>query len=353
DVGGALAVRELDLTNCVEVDVQQLLPLIAECKELQRLQCAACAIPPSDVIRLATQQLPLLDEVEFSCLVRRDILEAQNNHSNLPVHPRGGGASNLRRIYCEVSQEHNFAILYHLMQCSPNAKHLHVHVVCGDFYRAVRECHDLLEEYRQLETFTFTSELPSPIQSEPVSPFTFANCAAVCANISYQRSMNNWNCVRLRDLVDCSVERRSMPFQTVLVAVEHDLTPEWIRLASVKHVWKYVRQLCLQLLPPSPSVFYPAAGDNYHDCLRVFSAELRHVVELNISTFHFETGHDVTVLLQDGSLQFLQSLSAPPLRVSPRLSSAPSGAALPRLQGTGRALREKGQLFPVRWLRGQ
>ncbi|KAL1450292.1 hypothetical protein MTO96_028042 [Rhipicephalus appendiculatus] len=162
-------------------DVQQLLPFIAECKALQRLQCAACAIPPSDVTRLATQQLPLLDEVEFSCLVGRGILEAENNRSILPAHPRGGGASNLR------------------------------------------ECHALLEEYRQLKTFTFTSQLPSPIQSEPVSPFTFTNCAAVCVNISYQRSINCWNCVRLRDLVDDSAERRSMPFHTVPVAVEDDL----------------------------------------------------------------------------------------------------------------------------------
>ncbi|KAH7986754.1 hypothetical protein HPB52_024742 [Rhipicephalus sanguineus] len=286
DVGGP-TVGELDLTNCIGVDVNQLLPLIAECGLLQRLRCPSCAIPPSNVIRLAMQQLPYLTEVEFSCLVDRNALQAEIKNIVSSKYPPGGGAFTLRRIYCEVGQHHNFVLLLALLHHSPNANDLHVHLVCGDFQKTVEACRGLLATHRQLETFTFTSELPSPIQDEPVPPFDFATLAAVCANISHLRS-------------------------TILVAVEDDLTTEWIRLACVKHDWKNVRQLCLVLLPPRPSIFYPAAGGNYRDCLRAFSNALAHVVEINISTFHFEIGLDVTALLQEGSLQFLQSLSAPP-----------------------------------------
>ncbi|XP_049273831.1 uncharacterized protein LOC119399003 isoform X1 [Rhipicephalus sanguineus] len=312
DVGGPLSVGELDLTNCIGVDVNQLLPLVAECGLLQRLRCPSCAIPPSNVIRLAMQQLPYLTEVEFSCLVDRNALQAEIKNIVSSKYSPGGGAFTLRRIYCEVGQHHNFVLLLALLHHSPNANDLHVHLVCGDFQKPVEACRGLLATHRQLETFTFTSELPSPIQDEPVPPFDFATLAAVCANISHLRSINFWNCTRLRDLADDSAARRIMLFQTILVAVEDDLTTEWIRLASVKHDWKNVRQLCLVLLPPRPSIFYPAAGGNYRDCLRAFSNALAHVVEINISTFHFEIGLDVTALLQEGSLQFLQSLSAPP-----------------------------------------
>ncbi|KAL3178764.1 hypothetical protein MRX96_009443 [Rhipicephalus microplus] len=311
-VGGALAVAELDLTNCVDVDVPQLLPLIAECKQLQCLRCASCAIPSSDVVRLVVQQLPHLVEVEFSCLGGRDSSEAEINPIVASGSPRSGGASNLRRVYCEVGQDRHFARLLALMKHSPNVAHLHVHLLGGEFHKAVRECHTLIATCTRLETFTFTSELPSPFQNEPVVPLFFAKFAAVCANIRYHWSNNLWSCLRLQDLVIDSVERRCMPFQTVLVAVQDQKTPDRIRLASQKHTWQHVRQLCLVLLPPSQTCVYPAAGGSYLDCLREFSARLRHVVEVNISTFHFATGLDVSALLQEGSLQFLQSLSAPP-----------------------------------------
>ncbi|KAL1470939.1 hypothetical protein MTO96_040179, partial [Rhipicephalus appendiculatus] len=53
-----------------------------------------------------------------------------------------------------------------------------------------------------------------------------------------------------------------------------------------------------------------AAGVAYRESLRqVFDTALKHVVELNISSFHFGRDLDLSDLLRDGSLQFLQSLS--------------------------------------------
>ncbi|KAH7986757.1 hypothetical protein HPB52_024745 [Rhipicephalus sanguineus] len=122
----------------------------------------------------------VLTEVEFSCLVDRNALQAEIKNIVSSKYPPGGGAFTLRRIYCEVGQHHNFVLLLALLHHSPNANDLHVHLVCGDFQKTVEACRGLLATHRQLETFTFTSELPSPIQDEPVPPFDFATLAAVC-----------------------------------------------------------------------------------------------------------------------------------------------------------------------------
>ncbi|KAL1450288.1 hypothetical protein MTO96_028038 [Rhipicephalus appendiculatus] len=103
-----------------------------------------------------------------------------------------------------------------------------------------------------------------------------------------------------------------MPIQTTLVAVDGHFTPDWFRVASIKHDWRNVRQLCLVLLPLYPVTIYPAAEGTYRECLRVLSTQLMLLVELNVSSFHFGFSLDVTAFLQDGWLHFLQSLSAPP-----------------------------------------
>ncbi|KAL1474531.1 hypothetical protein MTO96_037899 [Rhipicephalus appendiculatus] len=284
--GGPSAVTDLDLTNCFRVDAHEALLLIIECKQLRRLLCAASPITPSDVLKLVTL-LPHLEEVQFSNLVYRSIV----------------GLETVRLIqYSDLSRQHSS------------------------------------ETATRLDTFKLTSELPSHILREPPDAFDFADYAAVCANFTYQKSMNFRSCVRLRDLVEADVQRRVMPFQTTLVAVDGHFTPDWFRVASIKHDWRNVRQLCLVLLPLCPVTFYPAVEGTYRECLRVLSTQLMLLVELNVSSFHFGSSLDVTAFLQDGSLHFLQSLSAPPLRFARRVGSAISGGTLPRLQGTGRSL---------------
>ncbi|KAH8027387.1 hypothetical protein HPB51_005153 [Rhipicephalus microplus] len=257
--------RELDLTNCIDADPKQLVPVIAECTALQRLQCTASTILPSDMIEFAMQQTSHLVEIELSCLVDSNTVEVEMNNIILSAHRQGHCTLNLRRIYCKVGPQHNIEILSALLHISPKADNLRVHLVCGDFKKTVQQCRVLLDLHKQLDKFTFTSEVLSPMQVEPVLLFDFAAYAAICANI---------------------------------------------HLASVKHVWKHVRQLCLLLLPPHPTSFYLGAGGKYRHCLCALSTHLKYVVEINISTFHFGTSLDVSALFQDDSLQFLQSLSA-------------------------------------------
>ncbi|KAH7944655.1 hypothetical protein HPB52_023064 [Rhipicephalus sanguineus] len=310
--GGPLAVRDLDITNCFDVNVQQLVPLITECKLLQHLRCAACTIPPSDVLMLVMQRLPHLVEVEFSCLIDRTIVHAEISRLAGIACTLGCSALKLQRLYVEIGQEHNFRLLSTFLRCCPNASSLHVHLVCGEFHEAVRECHTLLEEHRQLDTFRFTSELHSPFQCDPPSALHFAVYVAVCANFTYQRSKNLRSCARLQDLAEAGVEPQTIPFQTALVAVEDQFTPEWLRAASITHDWRDVRQLCLVLFLPHLSTTFPAADGTYRDCLREFSTQLRQLVELNVSSFHFGPGIDVTAFFEGGWMPFLQSLSAAP-----------------------------------------
>ncbi|XP_075559478.1 uncharacterized protein LOC142590988 [Dermacentor variabilis] len=228
----------------------------------------------------------------------------------------GALALNLRRMYAEVSGHLNFKVLSALVRCCPKLDELRVHLARGIFLDALLECNVIFQHYASLETFAFSSEVPACIQRLPPEPLDFTSCAAVCANVCYQRSSNMWNCVLLRDLVDGSVDPLRLPQQLVVVAVHHaeGTTAECIRVAALGHFWTNVSQLCLLLFPAQPSDgVYATAGAAYRDSLRDFiSVKLKQIVELNISAFHFGPDLDLTALLQDGSLEHLQSFSATP-----------------------------------------
>ncbi|KAL3178762.1 hypothetical protein MRX96_009441 [Rhipicephalus microplus] len=329
---GPLAVTDLDLTNCVGADVRQMLPLITECKQLRRFMCTACPIRPSALLTLV-RQLPHLEEIQFSILPLGAKGAIEIRRLSAIVGTEGSVPLKLQRVYVEGRQKTNeFRLLSTLLRCCPNAKYLHVHLVCGDFHEAVRECHILLAEHAKLDAFRLTSELSSYIVREPPATFDIVSYATVCANLTYQKSVNFRSCARLRDLVGIGVQQQTMPFQTTLVAVDDSLTPEWFREASVKHDWSNVRHLCLLLLPQRPGKFYPAAGCTYSERLRLLSRQLVHLVELNVNAFHFGPGLDVTTFLQDGSLPFLQSLSAPPCGFRSVLALARLAACCPKFK---------------------
>nr|XP_050032460.2 uncharacterized protein LOC126528920 [Dermacentor andersoni] len=310
------AIRALDLTNCILLEPNELPLHIGKCTGLRILRCVACPLRPSALIRLMLKRLPRLREVEFSLVAETDvdpeIREVHNTASQVP----GTLALSLRRMYAEVSGDLNFKLLSALLSYCPKLDELRVHFVRGNFMNALRECNAILEQGVNLETFTFSSEVPASNQRLPSTPLDFTSCAAVCANVSYQRSSNLWNCVLLRDLAVGYTNPLHLPQQLVLVAVHHaeGFTPLWIGQAGFGHFWTNVGQLCLLLFPAQPSNgVYATAGAAYRDSLRDFiSAKLQQVVELNISAFHFGPDLDLTALLEEGSLRHLQSLSATP-----------------------------------------
>ncbi|XP_070380137.1 uncharacterized protein [Dermacentor albipictus] len=309
-------IHELDLANCILLE-PEVLPLhICRCRRLQSLRCVACPLRPSDLLDLMLEWLPHLKEVEFSLVadtdVESEIRQLQQRASEMP----DARALNLRRMYAEVSGHRNFKLLSALLRFCPKIDELRVHFVRGTFLNALLECNVIFQQCAGLETFAFSSEVPPSFQQLPPEPIEFTSYAAVCANVTYRRSSNMWNCVLLRDLVDRCGDPLLLPQQLVLVAVHHAEGPtvEWIRLASLEHFWTNVCKLCLLLFPAQPSDgVYATAGAAYRDSLRnLISTKLRQVVELNISAFHFGPDLDLTALHQDGSLEHLQSLSATP-----------------------------------------
>ncbi|XP_070380108.1 uncharacterized protein [Dermacentor albipictus] len=310
------AIRTLDLTNCILLEPNELPLHIAKCPGLQILRCVACPLRPSALFHLMLNRLPCLKEVQFSLVAETDvdseIRELHNTASQVP----GALARNLRRMYAEVSNDLNFKLLSALLSYCPKLDELRVHFVRGNFMNALLECNPILDQGVNFETFTFSSEVPASNQRVPSTPLDFTSCAAVCANVCYQRSSNMWNCVLLQDLAVGYINPILLPQQLVLVAVHHEegITAEWFSLAGFGHFWTNVRQLCLLLFAAQPSDgLYATAGAAYHDSLRDFiSVKLKQLVELNISAFHFGPDLDLTTLLQDGSLEHLQSLSATP-----------------------------------------
>ncbi|XP_075559472.1 uncharacterized protein LOC142590984 [Dermacentor variabilis] len=309
-------IRELDLTNCILIEPNELPLHIGNCRGLQSLRCVACPLLPSALLSLMLERLPYLKEVEFSLLADKDVdSEIRYVHHTASQLP-GALARNLRRMYVEVSGDVNFKLLSVFLRYCPNIDDLRVHFVRGSFMSAIRECNAILKQGVNLETFSFSSDVPASNQRLPSGPLDFTSWAAVCGNVTYRRSSNMCNCVLLRDLAVGCVGPTILPQQLVLVIVHHaeGITAEWIRAATLGHFWANVSQLCILLFPAQPSCgVYATAGAMCRDSLRdLVSTKLRQVVELNISAFHFGPDLDLTALLQDGSLKHLQSLSATP-----------------------------------------
>ncbi|KAH6943103.1 hypothetical protein HPB50_016007 [Hyalomma asiaticum] len=327
EIGGPSAVKELDLTNCVLLDPDQVFLFIEELTCLQSLRCLSCALKPSDLLKLLLHRLPHLFEVEFS-LVVESVAETDLSHM-LEIGNEDGNATLVpvvRRIYVEVGYDQNFQILWMFLRSCPKLDDLHVHFVQGNFWKALLECRAFLTELASLDTLTFTSEQRESSHHAWCTPLRFTSCAALCGNVRGKKSTEPWNCFRLHQLA-VGVERRVLPSQLVAIVVDlmGGVVAEFIRIASVLHDWTHVREFCLVLFPEesSSNVYYHTAGVRCGDSLsHFFSTALKNVVELNVNSFHFGRGMDLADMLRDGSLKHLRSLSASPcaLRLSSSLS---------------------------------
>ncbi|KAH7950169.1 hypothetical protein HPB49_020486 [Dermacentor silvarum] len=263
NVDAASAVQEVDLTNCILVDPDELHRHIGRCKGLRSLRCVACKLRPSDLLRLMLERLPSLVQVQFS-------LVAQTGVGSEISQPCAKCTSKSAATRTSRSSPN-------LLRFCPNLNELRVHVVSGTFWNALLECRAILEERVHLETFTFSSEVPASIQRLPVRPLEFASCAVVCANVTHRRSFNSWSCVRLRDLATAGSGVHVLPAATG----RGDRSRR--RRGPHRGLDSFGRP--------------QARGATHGDSLReLFSAALlENIVELN-----------------EGALSFLRALSAPP-----------------------------------------
>ncbi|XP_065292437.1 uncharacterized protein [Dermacentor albipictus] len=334
EVDASADVHELDLTNCIFADPDKLSVLISKCTGLRYLRCVACSLRSSDLFRLIFDWLPNLVQVEFSLVARTGVDSEVREVLDLVPRIRESPVRNLRRAYVEVGGYENFKLLSLLVRLCPNLAELRVHLVHGVFWNALLECRDILRDYVVSQTFVFTSEVPASIQHELTVPIELTNCAAICANVSWDRRSDSWNCTRFIDLALFNQDGLTLPSQMIVFAVhEGNLTPEWIYRAAGKHVWSEVRQLCLVLYPAERhSAAYPTAGGNYRQSLRELLTAVQHIVELNVSSFHFRADNDFTAMLEEVRLPSLRALCAPPCGFCHRFALRRLALSCPNLE---------------------
>lgn len=301
---------ELDLTDCVALDRHWVHEYIGWCHNVLRLRCIACPLIPSLLMQTLRRRLWKLQDIEFTLTppddFDRQLKELQRLGSSYQV-------ATVRRVYVELDGELNCMLLWSLLKYFPLMQHLHIHLLSGSFREVVHVIQGILQDSLFLETFTFTSEVPSTMQQVPGDGADFFVWSFVCGNATFWQSGEFCSYARLRDLATIP-ECGYLPSPLLLV-VEHDeeLVNGRIGDAIYRHDWSSVCCLCLVLFPGQTlSTTYPRADGVYLDPLRELMRVLEHVVELNVSSFHFGPGLDLVQLLQYGALRFLQALSAPP-----------------------------------------
>ncbi|KAH7977606.1 hypothetical protein HPB49_002953 [Dermacentor silvarum] len=302
---------ELDLTDCVALDRHWVHEYIGWCHNVLHLRCIACPLIPSLLMQTLRRRLWKLQHIEFTLTTPpddfdRQLKELQQLGSSYQV-------ATVRRVYVELDGELNCMLLRSLLTYFPLMQDLHVHLLSGSFRDAVQVIREILQDSLFLETFTFSSEVSSTMQQVPGDGADILVWLFVCGNVTFWQSGELCSYTRLRDLATIP-ECGYLPSQLLLV-VEHDevLVNGRIGDAIYRHDWSYVCCLCLVLFPGQTlSTTYPRADGVYLDPLREFMRVLEHVVELNVSSFHFGPGLDLVQLLQYGALRFLQALSAPP-----------------------------------------
>lgn len=308
-------VLELDVSNCVQANLDLLMKYVGVLSHLRLLRCLACPIPASYLLPLLQQRLTELEELDFSLIIPDEFigsevekLSASSGEQSLLL------ASSLRRVYVEVSSDGNIQLLWWLLHFCPYVTELHVHVLSGQFQKILFHVNGILLSNRQLEKFTFTSDIPPTAHLPPREMTDFHAQALVCANVCYWNFLDSCCCVWLRDnTLDTSGKELSSQL-VVVFTDEADVPAERISVAVQGHVWTAVRQLCLVLLPQKPFSFepHPMAGMSYLNGLREFFLVLQYLVELNVHSFHFGPDVDLMQLLGDANLMFLKALSVAP-----------------------------------------
>ncbi|XP_070385580.1 uncharacterized protein [Dermacentor albipictus] len=314
-IGAATEVQQLDVTNCIVADVNVLLKYIGSFSRLRSLRCLGCAIPATTLLSLLQERLVQLEELEFSvaipgCEVDNEIKTVSESYRRRPLTL----VRSLRRVYAEVGSERHAELLGWLLHFCPTVTELHVHVASGSFCTCVVQVSKVLASSYQLEKFTFSSDIPPTVELASLNMTHFSTRALACANVSYWDFLDSCSCVWLRDLVLETTRQELSSQLSVVFSCDADLLLDRISAAVQRHVWTSVRCLFLVLLTEQPfsAEHLPMAHNVYLSSLCELFLVLKHLVELNVSSFHFGWDFDLTQLLGYAELRFLQALSTAP-----------------------------------------
>ncbi|KAL1482016.1 hypothetical protein MTO96_034074 [Rhipicephalus appendiculatus] len=311
EVQGSL--QSLNISNCIVAQPAIMLSLLARVGSLQTLSCVACPLKVSFLLDRILRSLRGLTRLMFSLVDAKDYAREDIVNIRYLGNVHKGRLTNIKNLYVEVADEENMELLRLFLHYCPFVADLHIHFTrYSRFEFGVVACLRIVENQSELVKFTFTSEAPSTMQSQPTQPLDLQYCIDIHGNVVFSKHPKALSYVLLRDLAASA--QSVLPLEpTVLVAVGTSNLERQLLDAGAQHDWSKLQSLCILLYARSlDETVYPAVNASYHMVLRVFFARLSNLVELNVSSFHFGDDVDFTELLATSALQRLRALSLPP-----------------------------------------
>ncbi|KAH6941369.1 hypothetical protein HPB50_017108 [Hyalomma asiaticum] len=308
--------QSLNISNCIVAHPRSLLSILSSLKNLHTLSCIACPLQPSLLLDQLLSSLQKLTRLEFSLVEVEDATEETIKIWDFrKVHL--GKKTSLCEMYVEVMNDDNMKLLLGFVEYSPLLKDIHIYItkyIRTDY--GVISCLRIVETLKELAIFTLTCEAPSTTQSEPFTqPLDLQKCMRIHGTVLFRKSTNSLSYALLRDLA--TSPGSVLPIEpAVLVAVKRPDLEAQLFYASSRHNWSELQSLCLLLfLKGLRANVYPVVGVECTTVLREFFARMPNLVELNVSSFHFD-GVDFTELMPTAALQRLRALSLPPCGLS-------------------------------------
>ncbi|XP_065305574.1 uncharacterized protein [Dermacentor albipictus] len=305
--------EELNISNCIVANPEDLLWYISGLQTLKTLRSVACPLSASFLLDSLLRSLETVTRLEFSLVDSKEDAEeqlAKVKHINHVTNERRNRETNLREVFVEVEGGENMDLLSAFLAYCPHVTHLHIHVLHparSDVDLA--KCVHIGEKLNNMEVFTLTCEALLPAPPECMQSLNLRNCAGIHGNLLFRVTGNGLNYALLRDLSHPSIPGEPV----VLVAFDAPDLERQLHDAGSQHDWSRLQSLCIVLFSQCPDdTAYPAVGAAYDVALREFFAKFSSVTELNVSSFHFGDGIDFTELLATSALQRLRALCLPP-----------------------------------------
>nr|XP_050024154.1 uncharacterized protein LOC126518347 [Dermacentor andersoni] len=305
--------EELNISNCIVANPEDLLWYISGLQTLKTLRSVACPLSASFLLDSLLRSLETVTRLEFSLVDSKEDAEeqvAKVKHINHVTNEKRNRETNLREVFVEVEGDENMEVLSAFLAYCPHVTHLHIHVLHparSDVDLA--KCVHIGERLNNMKVFTLTCEALLPAQPECMPSLNLRHCAGIHGNVLFRVLDNGLNYALLRDLSHVSIPGEPV----VLVAFDTPGLERRLHDAGSQHDWSKLQSLCIVLFSQCPNdTVYPAVGAAYDVVLRDFFGKFSSITELNVSSFHFGDGIDFTELLATPALQRLRALCLPP-----------------------------------------
>ncbi|KAH7973636.1 hypothetical protein HPB49_003475 [Dermacentor silvarum] len=323
----AVHVRLLRFTNCLALSSEVILNCAGYCYNLRELYCVNCLVEPPKLFDLLSLKLPGVKKLEWSLYEDSYYKSWLDSHAvtHIRTFPKFQGPK-INTMYVElvVTQATVFLLDHFLTHCR-RLRHLHVHAIRKEppGVPSAEACRQELSKHkRHLETFKYSCEqvlLPSDQQSRieerDERHRAFKPEGAIWGNIACRfKPEHSSSLVTFNDIVEQKVILRAVKQAVVVVEADSKATCLFEAAATKPESWKDPTRLSLVLMAPKGMEVpkSPTAHSGYMNPMKqFFSACVSHIVELNLSAYHFTIESDCCSIVAS-TLCNLRSLALPP-----------------------------------------